>query len=199
VILAGAWTDRDLHGQPAPTKKFRFGSQQEQVAFLRGLVTGWRSKLAMREKAVQILQDAGIQPRRRVQQALAIGNWAKESIYYVNEPVEIFQTPARTIRSGIGDCDDFTVCIATLCESIGIPTRLVALSVRPQPRGVLAHIGDALIREDTALTHIYPEALPMHEGRRVRVPLDATGDFPVGTDPIAYALRRGRRVRTFVV
>jgi len=189
-----------MAGRPARTQRLKFGSQQEQVTFLRSLVNKWRSKLAIREKAADIVQEAGVPPRRRVEQALAIGRWAKDGgIYYVNEPVEIFQTPARTIMSGIGDCDDFTVTIAALCESIGIPTRLVAMSVRPRPRGIAGHIANALAREDQSLTHIYPEAMPVHFGKRVRVPLDATGDFPVGTDPIALALRRGKYVRTFAV
>lgn len=201
ILTAADYIDRDLAGRPARTMRLRFGSQQEQVYFLRKMVTAARQQLAIREKAVEIVQEAGVPPRRKTAQAFAIGRWAKDGgIYYVNEPVEIFQLPTRTIRSGIGDCDDFTTAIGSLCESIGIPTRLVAMSVRPMaPASFRSWFAETFRTEDRGLTHIYPEAWPVVMGRRVRICLDATGDFPVGTDPIALALRRGRFVRTFAV
>lgn len=43
----------------------------------------------------------------------------------------MIQYPDRTLEIGSGDCDDKTVLLATLLESIGIPTALQAVGFSP--------------------------------------------------------------------
>jgi transglutaminase-like putative cysteine protease len=178
--------DVDRAGRAAPTLRASFGSQAEQGIFLRNMVREYSGRLPIRELAVGILREEGIPPKRKIAQAVALGSWAQRSLYYVNEGIETFSTPIRTIRSGFGDCDDFTTTIGALCESIGIPVELVLMGVNVEPG---------------RYTHIFPRAVVRApSGRIVRVPLDATLEAPIGfTDPIAVAVRRGASVRTLAV
>lgn len=55
-------------------------------------------------------------------------HWVKQHIRYVADPreVETISTPAATLKMRCGDCDDMSVLLAALLESIGHPTRFVA-------------------------------------------------------------------------
>lgn len=65
--------------------------------------------------------------------------WVKENIRFVRDinGVETLQTPARTIALGVGDCDDHVSLISALLESIGHPTRFVAVGFYP---GEFSHV-----------------------------------------------------------
>jgi len=172
VILQQTFRDLDQGGRVSTMRLVDFPTQGAQAQYLRAVVNTYRNRLPIREKAVAIVRGAGVPPKAKLAQAVAIGRWAQQNLYYVNEPEETFQTPLRTIRSGFGDCDDFTTTIASLCEAIGIPTELVC--VGPWP----------------ALTHIFPRACIVAGSRIVRVPMDATLPMPIGFDPMVIARRR---------
>lgn len=69
----------------------------------------------------------------------AIHDFVFDNIRYVRDirGVETIQTPPQTLRIGQGDCDDHSVLVATLLESIGHRTRLVAVGFRP---GTYSHV-----------------------------------------------------------
>lgn len=68
--------------------------------------------------------------------------YARHNLRYERDPHgnELIYDPVDTLdRIGCngqaaGDCDDGTVLVSALLESIGIPTRLVAVSTRPDRR-----------------------------------------------------------------
>lgn len=187
MIVEAQFSDIDSDGRRAVTRRVNFADQNQQGRYLRALVNVYRNKLPIREKAVEIIRAAGIPPKARAAQAYAIGQWACDHLYYVNERDETFATPLRTIRSGFGDCDDFTSAIGALCEAIGIPTELVCMGVNSWPR----------------LVHIYPRALVPFGKRAMRLPLDATiappnGTYRLGSDPVRIAKARGDSVHTRV-
>lgn len=158
-------------------RRLRVASQPDQVAFLRAMVDRYRANQLVREKAVDIVfREAKCAPKAKACHALAIGGWVQRNVTYVNEGIETFQTPVRTLTWRYGDCDDFTTLVCSLLESIGIRSELVALSWRGQFR------------------HIFPRAVVAGAGGKlVRIPLDATLRQPIAelTNPVAMAIRRG--------
>jgi transglutaminase-like putative cysteine protease len=66
-------------------------------------------------------------------------HFVRDKIRYVRDirGVETIATPEITVQIGQGDCDDKSVLLASLLESIGHPTRFVALSFTP---GVYSHV-----------------------------------------------------------
>lgn len=180
-------------GATVATRKVRFGSQPEQIVYLRGMIEQYRETYQINAKARDVaFRQRGARPRDQVGQALAIGSWVQDTITYVNELPERFQTPPTTIAEGYGDCDDFSTLIGSMCESLGIAVELVGMEWGE---------GDG-----RSYKHIFPRAVvPMGQlggaVRVVRVPLDATLTAPVDGrhDPIRIALARGvRNLRLFV-
>lgn len=62
-----------------------------------------------------------------------IQDWVRDNITYRKDinGVETLSTPDKTLEYQIGDCDDQSVLVASLLESIGHPTRFVAVSFIP--------------------------------------------------------------------
>lgn len=63
----------------------------------------------------------------------AIHAYIKNHIRYVRDitGVETIATPTVTLDTGSGDCDDQAVLISSLLESIGHPTRFIAIGTIP--------------------------------------------------------------------
>lgn len=59
--------------------------------------------------------------------------YVRDSIRYVQDvtDVETLHTPPDVLRIGAGDCDDKSVLLASLLESIGHPTRFKAIGFAP--------------------------------------------------------------------
>lgn len=65
--------------------------------------------------------------------------FVRDSIRYVGDitDVETVQTPDKTLELQAGDCDDKSLLLASLLESIGHPTRFTAIGFQP---GVYSHV-----------------------------------------------------------
>lgn len=77
--------------------------------------------------AEQITQSLPAQDIRR--EADALFKWVKTNVRYVRDSrdTEKINTAERTLRVRCGDCDDMSVLLASLLESIGNKTRFMAL------------------------------------------------------------------------
>lgn len=66
-------------------------------------------------------------------EARAILSWVQNNIRYTKDVagVETLQTPIQTLRLRTGDCDDMSMLTAALMESIGHPTRFMAVGMVP--------------------------------------------------------------------
>lgn len=95
----------------------------------------------------------------------SILDWVRANIKYVRDPetLDTFQTAQRTLELGIADCDDFSILIATMLKSIGIPVIFKVVST-----------------DGITYSHIYPLAgLPPHKPEKW-IAIDATIDKPLG-------------------
>lgn len=63
----------------------------------------------------------------------ALHRFVRDQIRYVKDinGVETVHTADAVLRIGSGDCDDKSVLLASLLESIGHPTRFVAVGFQP--------------------------------------------------------------------
>ena len=62
-------------------------------------------------------------------QIKALHGWVRDNVQYVRDVrgVETLATPLKTLETMQGDCDDQSVLLASLLESIGHPTRFIAM------------------------------------------------------------------------
>lgn len=136
----------------------------------------------MRELIDQALRDPQIKalannivhsvpPHDDMAEAMAVYQWVLSNIRFTKDPInkETLFPPSELLRNRAGDCDDFTMLIATLLMAIGINARAITVSAPS---------------EDTSqFSHIYPEA--QIDGSWV--PLDAARpDASFGTAPAMY-------------
>lgn len=202
IVTVAEWEEvGPLTGDRVKTRKMRFSNVFEQALFLRNMVDRYRQSQQIRELAIDIVfHQRHLPPKAKAAHALAIGEWVQDNVIYVNEFPELFQTPLRTLRLGAGDCDDGTTLTCSLLESIGIPSRLVALELA-QRRPASGRWMPWEQFSPAAWKHIFPAALVPMRGRQFELPLDWSLSIPVSrlTNPVALALRRGDRVRTMAV
>lgn len=142
------------------------------VKIMRQMIDDGRRDIGLRKLAESIIRSNGIPPYQYIRELSAIHSWVQNRIRYTKDPVDVeyIQTPAQTVLSGVGDCDDFTVLLGSLAESIGHP---VDIKVVSRSAGREFH-------------HVYPVARV--DGREFG--LDASMPFAPGTQ--ASGIRKSK-------
>jgi Transglutaminase-like superfamily len=164
----------------------KFRNFAEEATFLRKLVDRFSTDLALKELALRIVRDAGAEARDEFDQALAVGEWAQQNIYYVHEARETFQDPHITLKMMAGDCDKFAVLECALLGTLGIKNKLCILKINGR------------------WAHIFAVALVVQDGQLHRLTLDGTLDkdrYPIANlvNPIALVRARGDRCEPLFV
>jgi Transglutaminase-like superfamily len=123
----------------------------------------------VRQHAIDVLLACGVPPKDYLGEIAVLFHWVQANVRYTKDPyrVEVLHAPRRMLELRAGDCDDMTILLGSLLESIGHPVRLVLTGPDPQrPR---------------LFSHIYLEV--NHHGRWI--PCDATMPHPLGWAPRA--------------
>jgi len=107
----------------------------------------------IRETAIGIVR--GLPGKDYLGEIFRIYNWVKQNVRFTRDPVslELLQSAMRTLKGKVGDCDDYTVLLSTLLQSLGHATRIKTIATRA---------GE--------YHHVYPEVKYRDEW----IPLDAT-------------------------
>ncbi|MEO7827169.1 MAG: transglutaminase-like domain-containing protein [Allosphingosinicella sp.] len=158
------------------------------------MVDSYSGDVALRELTLKVIFPS-CRPKDEPAQALAIGKWVQDRTNYVHEGVETFQRPETTIRRKAGDCDDYSVLIASMLGTVGIRNKLCILKINGR------------------WAHIFPVAIVVDGGRLHRLTLDGTllkrkdeapfdpDDDPISEmiNPVAIVKARGDKVETLFV
>lgn len=128
--------------KPGVSSKKRF---EGVVRILTDLIEdGMRDEL-VRQKAVQILNNAGVRGHDELGEIRAITKWVQTNMIYRKDGygVEFFHTGRRLIRDieegkSAGDCDDFVILGGALLGAIGYPVG--ALIVDSNNDGIMNHV-----------------------------------------------------------
>lgn len=107
------------------------------LKIMRSVVRQGKKNPAVRQAAVEITQ--GLRQKDWIGEVKALWSFVRDRIRYLKDirGVETIQTPERTLENAQGDCDDKSVLLASLLESIGHPTRFVAIGFTP---GKYSHV-----------------------------------------------------------
>lgn len=145
------------------------------LKIMRRLVRDAKKTLPIRQTALSIVQN--IPPKNWHREVAEIWRFVTSNIRYVRDVngVETLQTPEKTMEFGQGDCDDQSVLIASLLESIGHPTRFIAIGFGP-----------------ANYQHVFAET---KIGNRW-MPVETTEDWPLGYIPehIRQTIKRTKTV-----
>lgn len=123
----------------------------QTIRLMRDVIDAGVTDPDVNTAAIQILQAAGVPNFDRAAKAKAIyDRFSWPNFLYVEDPVgpfgpkETIRTARTLLRLSAGDCDDYTILIASLLGSIGIKTRAVTVAADPSA--------------PEEFSHIYPEA-----------------------------------------
>lgn len=110
---------------------------RDTLKLMGQIVTTYKKAPVIREIASQIIQS--VPEKNWSAEARAILRFVQTQIRYTKDVrgVETLQSPIQTLKLGMGDCDDKSTLIATLMESIGHPTRFIAVGKVPE---VFCHV-----------------------------------------------------------
>jgi transglutaminase-like putative cysteine protease len=110
----------------------------ETLQLMRRLVVQYKRSSEVRETALSLISE--LRPKNWLGEINAIFTYVRDSIRYAHDVrgVETLQIPSVTMDLSAGDCDDKATLLAALLESIGHPTRFVAVGYsRP---GAYSHV-----------------------------------------------------------
>ena len=103
------------------------------LKLMRTVTRSGKRSLAIRQLSGSLVN--GAQQKDYAEEARIIQAFVRDRIRYVRDirGVETIQTPEKTLEFGYGDCDDKSTLVASMLESIGHPTRFVAMGLRDGP------------------------------------------------------------------
>lgn len=101
------------------------------LRIMSSLVKRYKTDLNIREQALELV--AHLPQKAWAAEAAALFKFVRDDIRYVGDvrDVETVATPVKTLEYGQGDCDDKSVLLAALLESINHPTAFVAIGYSP--------------------------------------------------------------------
>lgn len=126
---------------PRPTVFGILPSGQEGITktlkLMRQIVREYRKHPTVRELALKLTSNN--RQNDTVADVKSLHAFVRDSVRYVNDTrqVETLQTPLATLELQAGDCDDKSILLASLLESIGRPARFAAVGFQP---GSFSHV-----------------------------------------------------------
>lgn len=136
---------------------------RDTLRIMHGLVKRYKRDPMIRDAAVSLI--AGLPQRDWTGEVRALFEYARDRIRYTRDVnrIETLQTPPVTMELEAGDCDDKSSLLASLLESVGHPSRFVAVGYQEPDR----------------YSHVYVESKIGDEW----IPLDPTAPKPFGWKP----------------
>lgn len=109
----------------------------QTLAIMRNLVRRSKKHPVIRTAAVRLVNN--LPQKDYVNEIRAIHRFVRDNIRYTRDirGAETLQFPEITMKERAGDCDDKSVLLASLLESINTPTRFVAVGYQP---GEFCHV-----------------------------------------------------------
>lgn len=107
------------------------------LKLMRRIARDFKKSPVIRRLALKLVENN--HQKDFVNEVKSIHEFVRDNIRYVKDinGVETVQTPIKTLEFKQGDCDDKSTLAASLLESIGHPTRFVAVGFHP---GKYAHV-----------------------------------------------------------
>lgn len=141
---------------------------RQTLEIMRRLVLSGKKSPMVRQAAVALTQ--GLPQKDTYREIVHLHAFVRDRIRYVRDirGVETLHTAERVLLNKQGDCDDKSILLASLLESLGHSTRFVAIGFRPNQ-----------------YSHVYPEVFDRGEW----LTLETTEPVDVGWQPSNVLIR----------
>ena len=110
---------------------------RQTLLLMAQIVRRYKANPVVLQKAREL--TSGLRQKDYYAEIRALHEFVRDQIRYVKDPVgvETIATPDQTLRIGQGDCDDKSVLVASMLESLGHDCRFVAVGFSP---GEFTHV-----------------------------------------------------------
>lgn len=170
------WGGRLHDGSPA--YRVQCPDHAAKLRLLRELAT-WDSRhpdvLRLAERSYQI---AG---HDETTAAAVIHRLVRDTVSHRREPTERFQATLRTLKIGVGDCDDTARAVYALARAAGFDAELITLGDPPRHVSAVIRLGGRWRWADASL----PAELGEHPLAAARRLARAGTDHPIDRGPLA--------------
>lgn len=104
---------------------------RETLKLMSRLTKSYKKSPVIRELALQLVEN--VPQKNWYAEAESVFRFVRDHIRYTRDirGCETLQTPVQTLKIRQGDCDDHSTLAAALLESLGHPTRFIAVGFQP--------------------------------------------------------------------
>lgn len=123
------------------------------------MVTRYKRRSEVRETALSLIAD--VAPKNWRGEVNALFVFVRDHIRYTRDirGVETLQIPTVTLDLSSGDCDDKSTLLASLLESVGHPTRFVAVGYKSPDSYSHVYVESRINNRWVALDATMPHAI----------------------------------------
>jgi predicted transglutaminase-like cysteine proteinase len=102
------------------------------LRLMRQLTRQGKKNYKVRRQALELTHH--LPQKDRMGEINALFEFVRDKIRYVRDVygVETLHTAEKVLHQRSGDCDDKAILLASMLESIGYPTRFLAMGTRPE-------------------------------------------------------------------
>jgi len=171
---------------------FSDSDPRDKIRLIRKLADQGASDPLVNELAHALVQN--VPARDRTAQANAILQYVQQNITYVDDSTQMFRTADYTLTHPTGNCvSQGSILFGALAQSIMIPVTFEVL-VKNESYLPGTKIGQWLskigIMRRNAF-HVYPL---FQDNSGNWIPVEPTQNWPLGTDPAAYAIQNADKL-----
>jgi len=130
-------------------------SDPKRIKTLRNIVLEYGRDPRVAEVANRALAQANVPARAYKQQAAVLLAWVHNNVRYINEPGERLQSPEYTLRQGFGDCDDLSILLGALYETVRLPWKFVLSGTNKKTGQTVRWIEGQPFPRNVGWAHIY--------------------------------------------
>lgn len=140
-------------------------SVEDRIEQIANLIDEGKEDVSIRQLTTDLIRRGQVRERDYQGELGAVFKYVRSNVRYIHDPHELdtYQRARRTVEMKAGDCDDMTILIGAMTQTIGYPLRLK----------VVAFEGDEY-------EHIYPLAGVPPASPRRWISMDATVKNPLG-------------------
>ena len=122
---------------------------RKTLSVMRHLVLAGKKSPVVRQLAVSLTK--GLIQKDWNSEVNTLYSFVRDRIRYVRDinGVETLHTPEKILENAAGDCDDKSILLASLLESLGYKTRLVAIGFR---KNTFSHVYPEVLQDNVWLT-----------------------------------------------
>lgn len=167
--------------------EYEVNSDVDRVKLIASIVRKYVTNPCVRKKAEEIVREYNCGTNQMCQ-IKAIFDYVKKNVQYLEDiyMIDTYKDPCSILKSGFGDCDDFTILLDSLLASIGFPVGIRIIKQRKE--SPFHHIYAIVIYPKDAIIDIEGEKIKIIGGKAI--PLDPTvKGFKVG-DELPYVEKR---------